>query len=153
MPYTHRQIGTVTLSVMIGVLLLLALALFFSGAPLLQRILITGLIALVFAPFAILFSSLTISVDDHELRWAFGPGWPYWRVNVGDMEDATIVRNPVWYGWGIRVTPHGMLYNVSGRDAVEVRLRPGSGRLRPFRLGTDEPEQLRAALQAAMDKG
>jgi hypothetical protein len=36
-----------------------------------------------------------------------------------------------------------MLYNVSGRDAVEIQLDDG----RRFRLGTDDPEGLVAALR------
>ena len=45
-----------------------------------------------------------------------------------------------------RVTMRGMLYNVSGRDAVEIRLDTG----RRFRLGTDDPDGLVAALRAHM---
>jgi hypothetical protein len=36
-----------------------------------------------------------------------------------------------------------MLYNVSGTNAVEIKLRSG----RRFRIGTDEPEALARALR------
>jgi hypothetical protein len=49
-------------------------------------------------------------------------------------------------GWGIRITTRGMLYNVSGRDAVEIRLDDG----RRFRLGTDDPNGLVAALSGRL---
>jgi hypothetical protein len=49
-------------------------------------------------------------------------------------------------GWGIRVTSRGMLYNVSGTGAVEVRLRSGER----FRLGSDEPETLLRAIRAGL---
>jgi hypothetical protein len=39
-----------------------------------------------------------------------------------------------------------MLYNVSGMDAVEIHLRSGQH----FRIGTDEPELLAAALRMAI---
>jgi hypothetical protein len=55
------------------------------------------------------------------------------------------VTNPWYYGLGIHWTPHGILYNVSGFSAVEVRLFPGT----TFRVGTDEPDQLCAAIRQA----
>jgi hypothetical protein len=54
------------------------------------------------------------------------------------------VRNPWYYGWGIRITPDGLLYNVSGTRAVEITLTDGS----KLRLGTDEPEALCQAIRS-----
>jgi hypothetical protein len=56
------------------------------------------------------------------------------------------VRNKWWYGWGIRLTPHGWLFNVGGLDAVELELASG----RKFRIGTDEPQGLLNAIRTAM---
>jgi hypothetical protein len=42
------------------------------------------------------------------------------------------------------LTQHGLLYNVSGNQAVELRLR----RKKKFRLGTDEPERLQQVLES-----
>ncbi|HEU4752170.1 MAG TPA: hypothetical protein VFU47_03600, partial [Armatimonadota bacterium] len=50
-----------------------------------------------------------------------------------------------WIGWGIRLAwDHGPIsvYNVSGLEAVELRMK-GGGR---FRIGTDEPRELCAAI-------
>ena len=92
-----------------------------------------------------LFSSLTVEVDGEELRHFFGPG--FWKKSylLIDIQSVKQVRNSWWYGWGIRLTPHGWLYNVSGLDAVEVRLPKG----RTFRIGTNNPEGLCTALQSA----
>ena len=73
----------------------------------------------------VLFSSLTIEVADGELRSHFGPG--FWRkrhalADIADVEGARIL--PI-EGWGIRFTTRGMLYDVAGTRAVEVRLRVG----------------------------
>jgi hypothetical protein len=55
------------------------------------------------------------------------------------------VRHPLWHGYGIRwLGPKRWAYIVSGRDAVEVRLKGGGWR----RLGTDDPYGLVAALGA-----
>ena len=76
------------------------------------------------------------------LRWWFG--WGVWtkRIPLEDIASAVPVRNPWWYGFGIHRTPRGWLYNVSGLDAVEIRLRNG----RKLRLGTDEPGKLASEL-------
>jgi len=60
------------------------------------------------------------------------------------------VHNHWYYGRGIKLTPHGWLFNVSGFDAVEIQLKNG----RKYRIGTDEPDALLAAIEsAALDTG
>jgi hypothetical protein len=94
---------------------------------------------------AILFSSLTVEVSDDELRWYFGPGlWTY-RLPLSEIQNVAIVRNHWWNGFGIRMAPGFRLYNVSGLDAVELRI--GSGEVR--RIGTDDPQGLAQALSGA----
>ncbi|MFC4160146.1 hypothetical protein [Chitinimonas lacunae] len=88
------------------------------------------------------FSSFTIEIDQHELRWRFGGGWFRRRARLADLQDATITRTRWIDGWGIRLTRRGWLYNIVGLDAVLVRRRDGSS----FLLGSDEPERLAAAI-------
>jgi hypothetical protein len=96
-----------------------------------------------FAILAGLFSSLTVVVDDDELRWYFGPGaWSY-RLSPAEIESVRVVRNSWLNGFGIRMRPGFRLYNVSGLDAVELKLKTGEIR----RIGTDDPSGLAAALQ------
>ena len=93
---------------------------------------------------AFLFSSLTVEVGQGELRWYFGPGlWTY-RLPLAEIREVGIVRNHWWNGWGIRTAPGFRLYNVSGLDAVELRV--GSSDVR--RIGTDDPQGLAEALKA-----
>jgi len=96
-----------------------------------------GMIALLVC-LTWLFSSLTVEVEGEELRHYFGPG--FWKKTylLEDIESIKQVRNSWIFGWGIRITPHGWLYNVSGLDAVQIQLRSG----RRFRIGTDDPEGL-----------
>jgi hypothetical protein len=90
-----------------------------------------------------LFSSLTVIVNNNEVRWYFGPGvWSY-RTELADIQSARTVRNSWFNGWGIRMAPGFRLYNVSGLDAVEMKLKNGEIR----RVGTNDPAGLAAALQ------
>ena len=100
-----------------------------------------ALIVIMFGA-AILFSSLTVEVSGGELRWYFGPGlWTY-RLPLEAIQEVAVVRNHWWNGYGIRVAPGFRLYNVSGLDAVELRV--GASDVR--RIGTDDPQGLAQAL-------
>ena len=92
-----------------------------------------------------LFSSLTVMVTAEGLSWYFGPG--LWRHGLpwSQIQGAEPTRTKWWYGWGIRITPRGLLYNIAGLDAVAVRRTNGKTTL----IGTDEPEALAAALTHA----
>ena len=138
--YRHTQIGYVTLIVM----LVAALGIFAFGPR--SALPITLSVAVLLLVSAVLFSSLTVEVSDGELRFHFGPGFWRKRYALTDIAGAEVARSSSWEGWGIRITPRGMLYNVSGKDAVEIKLRTGQ----QFRIGTDEPEELAQALRAAM---
>ncbi|MGF1445411.1 MAG: hypothetical protein ACFBRM_04340 [Pikeienuella sp.] len=91
------------------------------------------------------FSSLTVRIEGDTLSWWFGPKlWSYERP-VTRIVSAEPVENRWWYGWGIRATPHGWLYNVSGLSAVEITMADGSR----LRIGTDAPMELTEAIRAA----
>jgi len=90
-----------------------------------------------------LFSSLTVDVTTDEVRWYFGPGFWKKRLARSDIEEVAPVGTHCWYGWGIRYTPQGWMYNVSGLKAVKVTLQSGKTIL----IGTDEPDALAAALR------
>ena len=89
-----------------------------------------------------LFGSLTVEIDGEELRHYFGSGFWGKTYLLNDIETAKQVRNSWLFGWGIRLTPHGWLYNVSGLDAVEIQLRSG----KKFRIGTDQSSELTSVL-------
>jgi hypothetical protein len=93
-------------------------------------------------------SSLTVAVTPSSLVFWFGPGILRRTESLSNIESVEPVKNPWYYGIGLRVTPRGMLYSVSGLSAVEVTRNDGSR----FRLGTDEPEKLTAALRQALSR-
>jgi hypothetical protein len=141
--YRHTQAGYVTAAAAVGggVALLFAI-----GARRKLPLPIYVAVGAVLLLAGVVFSSLTIEVDDGELRSHFGPGFWRKRVRLADVEGAELAPSTWWEGWGIRITPRGMLYNVSGTGAVEVRLRSGER----FRLGSDEPEALLRAIRAGL---
>ena len=137
--YQHTQRGTLMIVVLIVGTAVLASAAALQPVPLCW----VGLVLAVgTAIMAGLFSSLTVIADDDEVRWYFGPGaWSY-RLPVTDIESVRVVRNSWLNGFGIRMRPGFRLYNVSGLDAVELKLKSGEIR----RIGTDDAAGLAAAL-------
>ena len=138
--YRHTQWATVLLAVfgsVAGVLVLL-----FALDP--AFLPIPGMAVVVVIVAASLFCCLTVSVSHERLSLRFGIGLIKKSFSIGDVRSVEVVRNRWYYGWGIRYTPHGWLFNVSGLDAVEIAL--GNGR--KYRIGTDEPQALLAAIRA-----
>ncbi len=136
--YKHTQRGDLTAGSLVGMAAILAgvsVHIGWNPAGIVGEIVLLGT--------AVLFCSLTVSVTGSELVIRFGPGLIRKRIPLSRIRDARIVRNPWYYGWGIHLTPHGWLYNVSGLSAVEVDYVSG-GR---FRIGTDDPGGLLKAVR------
>jgi hypothetical protein len=89
------------------------------------------------------FYKLTIKIDNDVLRASFGIGIIRKKVPVAQISACEPIRIRWWYGWGIHFTPYGLLYNVSGWNAVAVTLHNG----RRFSLGTDDPHGLVEAIR------
>lgn len=101
-------------------------------------------LAFILGMVLLLFYRLTVSVDENYVRAIFGIGIVCKRIPLSDITEARPVTNSWWYGWGIRLIPGGWMWNIGGQKAVELTLKNG----RKFRLGTDEPEALEAAIRA-----
>jgi hypothetical protein len=137
--YRHTQVARTTL-VLLGTLWL---AMLWWAVRALHP---AAMAATVFVgALLILFTTLTVSVGDRAVDVYFGPGLIRRRIPLRRIRDARAVRTPWFYGWGIRLTPGGWLWNVSGMNGVEIRLDDG----RQFRIGTDEPDELAEALRQA----
>jgi hypothetical protein len=144
--YRRTQIGWVTLlSLGAATVYLTVLAIIGRGDP------VGGVplfMCLLLAALTVVFSTLTVAVDEEAIEVIFGPGPIRKRIPLDQVTGCQEVSNRWWYGWGIRLTPHGWLYNVSGLQAVELALRNG-GR---FRIGTDDPERLCQAIRANLPR-
>lgn len=136
--YRHTQRGYLILVVCLAIGALGAANIWRTGQMPVILVLITLL------AIAAVFHSLTIEVDDTELRWHFGPGFWTYRLARDEIRKVAVVRNHWWNGFGIRTAPGFRLYNVSGLDAVELQLKSGDIR----RIGTDDPKGLAAALRS-----
>ena len=139
--YQHTQRGTLMIALLLLGAVVCGFAAWFNTSP--GRWLPLALTVLLVV-LTWLFSSLTVTVDGDEVQWYFGPAaWKY-KLPRGDVADVSVVRNNPMSGFGIRMRPGFRLYNVSGLDAVELRLKSGEVR----RIGTDDAPGLAAALKS-----
>ncbi len=85
---------------------------------------------------------LTVEIDEQHVRIWYGWGWPRRDIDRTAITRVEQVRGRWFWGWGIRLTPRGWLWNVWGLDAVELTFTDG----KRFRIGTDRPSELVGAL-------
>ncbi len=143
MPYKHTQIG----HLMIFILCALAIYFWFILEQIgKDPILITILILVLFLIAS--FSTLTVSINESHLRIKFGYGIAKKSFDLRKITSAKKVKNHWYYGWGIRVWfwPYMWIFNISGFDAVEIKMKNG----KIYRIGTDEPDDLERAINQAI---
>ncbi|MFA6533991.1 MAG: hypothetical protein WCT37_02345 [Patescibacteria group bacterium] len=152
MNYKHTQIGYLILIVTLAVLAFFTwVYITASGEPPSAdsgtNFAVTAIMALILFILAS-FLSLQVIIDKKYLRIKFGYGIYQRKFSLNDIISAKTVRNHWYYGWGIRgwLWPKMWVYNVSGFDAVEIKLKNG----RTYRLGTDEPKKLEQTILHAI---
>lgn len=145
MNYRHTQYGWVIVLICAALLLLCAAGLLPTQAP---RGVICLLSTMLFLTVIALLGSLTVEVDNVSIRLRFGLGLLRKSFPLDEVAGCEPVRNAWWWLWGIRRFPGGWLYNVSGLDAVELRLKNG----KRYRIGTDEPQRLNDCIRARLGR-
>ena len=141
--YKHTQIGYFLLIVYsVAVLFVGHLNIMTNFNPFALASLIIVLIALG------IFTRLTVTVDDQMIKVQFGLRIIRKAFRLNEIEAYRVVKNPWYYGWGIRFTPRGWLFNVSGFSAIELQMKNG----KTYRIGTDDPDNLAAALDGVLNK-
>jgi len=144
MEYKHTQIGYVFIFVLVWMLGVTALIVVFAEDEAAEALLVMAISTVIVLLVVFWFSRLTVRVSGSEVRVGFGPGWPRRVFGSYEIVGFRAVRNKWYFGWGVRKIPDGWMYNVWGLDAVELELASG----KKFRIGTNEPDELIAALSS-----
>ena len=137
--YDHTQPGTVTRAICLLMMLwMLVFAIFASWGA----YIVVGVLDVLLA----FFHSLRVRIDDHSVELSFGIGLLKKSIPLDTIQTCTSVRNSLIHGFGIRKVPGGWMWNVSGLDSVQLAFADG----KHFRIGTDEPAALEAAINRAI---
>lgn len=138
--YRHTQTGTVQIVATIIAAVIIIISQLVMGWFWLSSVILVFLLACL-----LLFAFLTVSVTAEVVEIRFGIGLVKRSIPLGSIVSAETVKTPWYYGWGIRWTPEGPLYNVAGEGGVRIVLDSG----KTLRIGTDEPELLAEAIRKA----
>ena len=144
MEYRHTQTGYLGFIVMLWMVFIGGLVVTLAGDEQGEAALAMGVASVVILVVVFWFNRLKVRVNGERVRVSFGPGWPRQTFMAHEIVGFRQVRNKWYYGWGVRRTPAGWMYNVWGLDAVELDLANG----KKFIIGTNEPEELLAALRS-----
>ena len=141
--YIHRQFGWFT------VFALTAMAVWFALVAAFAPDDNSGFqsILLLIAALQVVFYQLTTIVTESTLTVRYGIGLLAFRFPLSEITQITERTVPWYAGYGIRWVGDAWLFNVSGRDAIEVTLASG----RKFWVGTDDPDGLAAILRLRME--
>lgn len=146
MSYQHTQIGYLIITVVIVLIGVTVLILFYRVAN--RWRIFSGLIIGIISLLLLLFSTLTVTIENDILKIWFGPGIFQKTFPLKEIDSYRIVKNQWYYGWGIRRLPDGWLYNVSGFNAIELEMKSGL----KYRIGTDEPGELEDVIRQSLSK-
>jgi hypothetical protein len=93
----------------------------------------------------IMFGSLTVAVDNRAIEIEFGIGWIHREIPLENVDSAEVIKTRWFYGWGIRLTPKGWMWNTSGFDAVQLNYQNG----KHFIIGSDDATALAETINQA----
>ncbi len=139
--YEHTQVGYFIIVAIVAAMVAIGIIMTNAGVNW-----IATTVLVVLAVIVVLFHSLTVVISGEELVVQFGPGVIRKRFKLNEIESCQTVRIPWYYGWGIRSTPDGMVFRVSGFHAIQIKLRTG----KKFLIGTDVPQELEEAIRQAI---
>jgi hypothetical protein len=139
--YSHRQAPVWMWFVFGGIISLGILTGISSGwNPLVNSIFIVAILLVA------LFNGLRVEVDNEKINLLYGFGLIHRNIDLSSIAGVSVVRNKWWYGFGIRLTPHGWMWNISGLEAIELEYRNG----KRFRIGSNEPAVLKDLIQSVL---
>ena len=146
--YRRSQYGWVIICLFAPMILFMILSYFYQWGnnplTLVPFVLVTCLLGIIIS----LFYQLTIVIKDSELRLIYGIGLIRFRFKIDSLEGIKTIKTPWYYGLGIRLTPRGMLYNIHGSKAVQIKYLT-NGISKSVMIGTPEPKRLTQKLKKA----
>jgi hypothetical protein len=90
------------------------------------------------------FYGMKVTVDDKQIIIKFGIGIYKRKIDLSSIQSVDSITYPSYYGYGIRLIPNGILYNVSGNHAVRLKFKKSK---RVILIGTNDCDNLKAAIE------
>jgi len=104
---------------------------------------------LLFGSILLMFYGMTVIVTDSYILIRLGIGLITKKIDLSEIISVDTKKYPVYFGYGIRITPGGILYNVNGRHAIEIRLK---NKKASVQIGTNDWDNLKEVIETAIRK-
>ena len=145
----YTQFGTFPVMLMFPLLIFFIVIILLSGFDNATEIIILSFLLITFLICLLIFYKLTIYVNNSHISFKLGTGLIHKEYPIADIESCSPVKNSFWYGIGIRLTPGGWLYNVSGLYAIELSFKNKKSKIR---IGTNKPEEISQTINKILAK-
>ena len=104
---------------------------------------------LLFGSILLMFYGMTVIVTDSNILIRLGIGLITKKIDLSEIISVDTKKYPFYCGYGIRITPGGILYNVSGSHVVEIRLK---NKKNSVQIGTNDWDNLKEVIESAIRK-
>ena len=101
----------------------------------------------LFSGVLLTFYGITIIVTDKHIRIKFGIGLYSKKIDLASINTIAVVKTPFCRGYGIRIIPDGLLYNLGWSRAIEIKLKR---KRQVIQIGTKDPEKLKEAIEKGL---
>jgi hypothetical protein len=95
------------------------------------------------------FYGMTIIVTDKQIKIRLGIGFYTKKIDLSAIRSVKTITYPFYCGYGIRIVSNGILFNVSGRHAIEIRFKHKKN---VILIGTDDWEKLKDIIEKTITK-
>ena len=102
---------------------------------------------LPFLLLILMFYKLTIEVYEGKIKLIYGIGLIQFRKTILAYVDVAEVKTPWYYGYGIRLTPMGWLYNIQGSQAIRLTYIGADKIQKNIIIGTQFPNRLMTCIK------
>ena len=142
--YEERQIAWYLIIIFDSIFLLMLLAYVYEWGD--HPISLVGLsiYTIIYLSIAALFYQMKTQVFADKIIVSFGIGWIKKTISIKKLESVEQVRNKWYYGWGIKIIKNGMLYNINGLDAVELKFK---NKKAVVRIGSQHSTRLKSEIE------
>lgn len=93
------------------------------------------------------FYGITIIVTDKHIKIKFGVGLYTKRIDFTSINSLTVVKAPMCRGYGIRIIPNGLLYNLGSKQAIEIKLK---SKKQVIQIGTNDIDKLKETIETGL---
>ncbi|PIQ10085.1 MAG: hypothetical protein COW71_03835 [Ignavibacteriales bacterium CG18_big_fil_WC_8_21_14_2_50_31_20] len=103
------------------------------------------IVSVIVISVALLFYKLKIFIDANIMTISFGVGLIKRSIELKDIDFNSIeeIKIPWYYGIGLRITPHGILFNTKFGKALKLKSKNNT---KTILVGTDNFETIKKVL-------